>query len=299
MEGECGMVRDVKQASFRLNADDTEKFKAFCEESEMTAAQGFSVLLEVMELDRAGRALPARKTEIEHFEQLTKSMVSAFLHSLELNENAEHRMREQFSAQLESQNRTISDYQVQISHLQLKLEEAVNFAESYRNDLQITQDSIDELSRLRFQAEQNYAALKEEKEKQLSDKENIIAMLTDKLMTAEQKAAGYNELEAQNATLTANLSIAEQTIKDNAKDAKIEQERALNALEREKDKEQRALQDRYAVQISDLQQALLDSERKANEQIRTLDKEISELREKIVDLKSKKQTTKQQSKKSQ
>ena len=115
-------MRDVKQASFRLNTDDAEKFKAFCEEGELTAAQGFAVLMEVMELDRAGRALPARQTEIEHFEQLTKGIVSAFLHSLELNENAESRVREQFSTQLESQNRTIADYQNQVSTIQLTME---------------------------------------------------------------------------------------------------------------------------------------------------------------------------------
>ncbi len=284
-KGGYRMVRDVKQASFRLNADDTEKFKTFCDESEMTAAQGFSVLLEIMELNRAGRALPGRKTEIENFEQLTKSMVAAFLHSLELNENAENRMREQFSTQLESQARTITDYQGQVSTLQIQLEEAMDFAEAYRADLQAAQDTVEESMKLRIQAEQDYIILKEEKEKQLSDKENIIAMLTDKLMTAEQKAKGYDELQAQNLTLKADLASAEQTIKDNKKDAKIEQERALNALEKEKDKEHRALQERYTGKISELQQALLESERKSNEQIRNLDKQIAGMRETIANLK--------------
>lgn len=292
-EGDNRMVRDVKQASFRLNAEDTEKFKTFCEESELTAAQGFSILLELMELDRAGRALPARKTEIENFEQLTKSIVSAFLHSLELNENAENRMREQFSAQLESQTRTITDYQSQVNTLQIQLEEAMDFAEAYKADLQAAQDSAYEENKLRIQAEQNYTALKEEKEKQITDKENIIAMLTDKLMAAERKAEGYDELEAQNSSLQTKLASREQTIKDNEKDAKIEQERALNALEREKDKEQRELQERFASQISDLQNALLETERKYNEQIRNQDKEIAGLRQTVAGLKRKETTNKQ------
>lgn len=281
------MVRDVKQASFRLNADDTEKFKTFCDESEMTAAQGFSVLLEMMELDRAGRALPARKTEIENFEQLTKSLVSAFLHSLELNENAENRMREQFAAQLESQTRTITDYQDQVSHLQLKLEEAVDFADSYRNELQVAMDDIDEASKLKQQAEQNHVALKEERDKQISDKENIIAMLTDKLMAAERKAEGYDDLKAQNSVLQAKLASAEQTVKDNEKDAQIALERAVREAEKVLESQHRKEIDRIQSQNTELLQTIAGNEKAANIQIRSLDKLNADLRETVADLKAK------------
>lgn len=277
-------MRDVKQASFRLNSDDTERFKAFCEESEMTAAQGFSVLLEIMELDRAGRALPARKTEIENFEQLTKAIVSAYLHSLELNENAENRIRDQFATQLETQSRTIADYQEQVNTLQLQLEEAVNFAESYRSDSEEMQKRFSEAEKKVRHAESELSGLKSEKEKQLSDKENIIAMLTDKLMIAERKAEGYDSLEAQNKALETNLAIAEQTIKDNAKDAEIERERALNALERKMDKEHREAQEQLASQVSVLQQTLLLNEQNYNKQIRALDKENAGYRETILGL---------------
>lgn len=292
------MVRDVKQASFRLNSEDTERFKAFCEESEMTAAQGFAVLMEIMELDRAGKALPARKTEIENFEQLTKSIVTAYLHSLELNENAENRIREQFVMQLESQTRTITDYQDQVSALQLQLEEAVDFAESYRADLSVAQESLAETDRLRAQLENDLAVLKSERDKQLSDKDNIIAMLTDKLMAAERRAEGYDELEAQNSALKAKLAVAEQTLKDVKKDAQIERERVLRDAEinleravREAEKvveaEAKKEADRLRSQNIELLQTIAGNERTANEQLRKLDKENADLRETIVELKSK------------
>ena len=293
------MVRDIKQASFRLNSDDTERFKAFCEETEMTAAQGFSALIEIMELDRAGKLLPARKTEIENFEQLTKSIVSAFLHSLELNENAENRIREQFSMQLESQAQTISDYQNQIKTMQLQLEESMDFAEAYRSDLQVAQENVEEATKLRLQYESDIAVLKEDRDKQLSDKENIIGMLTDKLMVAEQKAEGYDDLKAENLDLRAKLTALEQTLKDNRKDAEIALERALNALSKEKDKEREQLQSKLTSQISDLQQILLINERTANEQLRKLDKENANLRETLAELKAQKQQSKQQQTNSQ
>lgn len=280
------MVRDVKQASFRLNSEDTERFKTFCEENDLTAAQGFAVLMEIMELDRAGKALPARKTEIENFEQLTKSMVSAYLHSLELNENAENRVREQFSMQLESQARTITNYQEQVSALQLQLEEAENFAESYRSDLTVVQESLAEADKLRLQFEVDLINLKEDRDKQLSDKDNIIAMLTEKMMVVEQKANRYDALDAENFDLKANLAQAEQTIKDNQKDAQIALERAVRDAEKVLEAEHRMELERLRSQNSELLQTIAINERNFNEQIRVMDKTNADLREIIAELRA-------------
>lgn len=291
------MVRDVKQASFRLNSDDTERFKTFCEESEMTAAQGFAVLLEIMELDRAGKVLPARKTEIENFEQHTKALVSAFLHSLELNENAENRVREQYAAQLESQMRTISDYQEQVNTLSSQLQEALDFAEAYKSDLDAVQERGEESEKKRLQAEREFADYKLDKEKQLADKDNIIAMLTDKLLAAEQKAEGYDELKAQNLTLQESLVVAEQTVKDVKKDAENERERvfrqsemklerAVREAEKKVEAENRKNIDRLQSQNTELLQTIAGNERAANEQFRALDKTNADLREIVADLRA-------------
>lgn len=280
------MARDVRQASFRLNAEDTERFKAFCDESEMTAAQGFSVLMEIMELDRAGKTLPARKTEIENFEQLTKSMVSAYLHSLELNENAENRIKEQFLAQLDSQTRTISDYQDQVSSLQLQLEEAVDFAESFRSDLQMAQESIENIEKAREQLEHDITVLKDDRDKQIVDKENIIAMLTEKLLVSEQRAEGYDALKADNLDLAARLDKAEQTIKDNQKDAQLALERAVRDAEKAVEIQLRKEIERIQSQNTELFQTLAGNEKTFNEQIRILDKTNADLRETIASLKN-------------
>lgn len=291
-------MRDVKQASFRLNAEDTERFKAFCEEGDLTAAQGFAVLMEILELDRAGKALPARKTEIENFEQLTKSIVSAYLHSLELNENAENRVREQFAMQLESNARTISDYQEQISSLQLQLEEAVNFAESYRADMMVAQENAARAENNSAQLANDFNTYKADREKQLNDKDNIIAMLSEKLMAAEGMAEGYGELEAQNAALRADLASAEQTVKDIKKDAEIERERILRDAEIGLERAVREAEKRVEVELrkeiarlqsqnTELLQTVASVEKGANEQIRELDKTNGDLRETIASLKAK------------
>ena len=47
-----------------------------------------------------------------------KAIMSAYVNSLEINSNAEERVREQFSSALESKDKTIQDLQGQVARLQ-------------------------------------------------------------------------------------------------------------------------------------------------------------------------------------
>ena len=275
-------MSEIKQATFRLNKETTEQFKEYCEENQLTAAQGFDYLMEVLALNNARASLTTRETEISNFEQHAKALISAYLHSLELNENAEARIREQFIAQIESQSQTIIGYQAQISTLEQQLEEALDFAESYKTELQTTSDTLINIEKAKDQAEQDYISLKEDKEKQLADKNSIITMLSAKLAEAETKATQYNELKERSARLQADLRQAEQTIKDNEKDAEIAQERAVRAAEKALEAEHRKEADRLRSQNTELLQTIAATEKIANNQIRAVEKENASLREKLA-----------------
>lgn len=279
-------MSEIKQANFRISTTAADTFRAFCEDQGINQAQGFEHLLEVLALANARNALKSRETEIADFENHAKTLISTYLHSLELNENAEARIREEFAMQLESQTQTIVNYQEQMSLLNDQLEKAVENAEAYRTDFQALQDNMEENINLRKQVEKDYIILKEEKEKQLRDKESIIAMLTDKLLVAERKAEGYDDLEKQNSVFKERLAVAEQTIKDNKKDAQIALERAVRKAEKVLEAEHHKESLRLRSQITKLMQDLSENERSANEQIRTLDKTNADLRESIADLKA-------------
>lgn len=95
---------EIKQANFRIDSDTADAFRAFCEQKGMNQAQGFDHVMQVFELNQAKSSIPGRSVEIEEFETMVKSITSAYLYSLELNQNAEARAREEFSSELQRKN---------------------------------------------------------------------------------------------------------------------------------------------------------------------------------------------------
>lgn len=277
-------MSEIKSATFRLTKSATEQFKEYCEENHLTAAQGFDYLMEVLALDNARASLTARETEISNFEQHAKALISAYLHSLELNMNAEARIREEFATQMESQIRTISDYQQQIGELEEQLEEATSLAHSFQEDYTSLLSELEEIRKKRNHAETELTAVKADKEKQLGDKNSIINMLSAKLAEAESKATNYDALLERSEALQRDLTAAEQNIRDNAKDAEMALERAVRAAEKALEAEHRKELDRLRSQNTELLQTIATTEKTASDEIRAIEKENASLRETLASL---------------
>lgn len=281
-------MNEIKQTNFRINKASADAFRIFCEEQGINQAQGFEHLMEILALDKARATIQARETEITNFEQHAKALVSAYLHSLELNENAEARIREQFSGQIESQARTIAEYQEEISELRGQLDEALNLAEGFQSDYTTLQNQLGEIENKRTQMEHELGEIKEEKEKQLADKNSIITMLSAKLADAEEKAGEHAALKEQINAIQADLTQARQTIRDNLKDAEIAQERAVRAAEKSLETEHRKDLERLRSQNTELLQTIAGVEKAAGEQLRAVEKENANLREELAIIKANK-----------
>lgn len=277
----------IKQTNFRISTESADAFRAFCEEQGVNQAQGFDHLLEVLALDKAKSSIRSRETEIANFEQHAKALISAYLHSLELNENAEARIKEQFTTQIETQTRTIAEYQAEITELKHQLEEAISLAEGFQTDYTALQITISDVEEKRNRAEAELETIKEEREKQLADKNSIITMLSAKLTDAEDKANEHDTLKAQIIALQADLTNALQTIKDNVKDAEIAQERAVRKAEKSLETEHRKELERLRSQNTELLQTIAGIEKTTAEQLRTVEKENAALREKLASYKKK------------
>ena len=104
--GEILMNDEVKVRSFRISDSVAEKFKAFCGEFDSQNA-ALDSLITTYEMQNAKSVLMDRKTEIAEFDTHIQAIQSAFLRSLELNENAEQRVRTEFNSQLSSKDETI------------------------------------------------------------------------------------------------------------------------------------------------------------------------------------------------
>lgn len=160
---------EIKQANFRIDSDTADAFRAFCEQNGMNQAQGFDHVMQVFELNQAKSAIPGRSVEIAEFETMVKSITSAYLYSLELNQNAEARAREEFSSELQRK-------ELRLTELQKKVEE-----------LQAEKKKMDAESALLTKQEQTLTEQLESLRKGAADQEQINQMLKEKLEEAQNR----------------------------------------------------------------------------------------------------------------
>lgn len=177
---------EVRQTNFRVDQDTADKFREFCAAAGMNQAQGFDHVMQVLELDRAKEAVPSRATEIEEYEMHVKAIMSAYMNSLEINNNAEDRIKEQFSTALESKDKTIQDLQAQIMRLKDEKDAAEQMA---TGAAETAAQSMKETAAATERAE--YVS------QLVAEKDRTIGTLAEKLAAAEAKSEGYDALEQE------------------------------------------------------------------------------------------------------
>ena len=225
---------EIKQANFRIDSDTADAFRAFCEQNGMNQAQGFDHVMQVFELNQAKSAIPGRSVEIAEFETMVKSITSAYLYSLELNQNAEARAREEFSSELQRK-------ELRLTELQKKVEE-----------LQAEKKKMDAESALLTKQEQTLTEQLESLRKGAADQEQINQMLKEKLEEA-QKQLKENERTKE----------SEEMLKDELLQCKQELHDTVLALSHSQ-KEQEAKSESYQHATDRLQK--LEAENKELQQ---------------------------------
>lgn len=237
--------------SFRITNDVMGRFKELQEEMNLTQDGALKMLVDAYELEQAKNAIPDRETEISNFQMKANELVDAFLHSLQLNQDAETRIRAEVTMQLESKDKVIADLQKQLEGTRDMLAASESAAMELQNTMEIVEKAAREASENENKA---LAALK--------DKEEINAMLAGKLKDAELQLTDYPEMQKKLDTANAEMTNALQTIRDNQKDAEIAAERAA----------------------ADKERALVAAEKAHQKELQTLYDKIEQLREERADL---------------
>lgn len=309
------MTEEMKKSSanvrsFRVTDDVMARFKEIQDEMGLTHDGALKMLVDAYELDRAKNAIPDRETEISNFQTKANELIEAFIFSLQLNQDAEARIRSEFALQLQTKDETIANYQEQLKTVQNRLNEYMGL-EQQLLDTQISKAGV----------EREFAAFKDAQDlvsnqhtKQLADKESIVSMLTDKLSAAEQKADGYDELrEKYKESVEVQKSLKQeisnmqreieisseraqtefnQKIKDLQHEHELNIERALRAAEKGREEAIREIKDKCSEEVQKAQNALLEatkeaqrSEREQALEIRSLEHKISELQQELSHLK--------------
>ena len=214
------MAEEIKKEkaevkSFRVTDEVVAKLKELQGPGCPTTDAVLKMLISTYELEMAKEVIPERKTEISNFQMKAKEMVDAFLFSVQLNEDAEKRIRAEFADRLETQTKTIANYQEQIEVLKGE-KKALAEAAAEAKGLQADLDAVTEQAR----HDRNDAA------DRLAEKDRLISALDGEVLKYKTQAEGYDDLKADRDSLGERLREANSTIKDLQKDHQMEMERA-------------------------------------------------------------------------
>lgn len=269
--------------SFRVTEEVMGRFKALQEEMQLTQDSALKMLVDAYEFEQAKNAIPDRETEISNFQAKANELVDAFLHSLQLNQDAESRIRSEVAMQMQAKDNTIADYQ---AALQKEKEKTAD----YYNVKEELQKAMFETTKLTVTLEKKDKALLETEENfhaQLSDKESIISMLTEKLQAASQKAEAYDSFISEKNALSEQVSALQEELKEQRRSSERQLETSISAAKAEKEQIIADLREKLQNAQLEAERLLRSVEKEYSSEIRKLEKENGMLREELAGLRGK------------
>ena len=290
------MAEEMKTRSFRISEEVSEKLKAICGEFPNQSA-ALESLISAYEVQNATAVLTGRQTDISDYNSHMQALQTAFLHSLEVNENAESRIRQEFQRQLESKDQTIQDLQERIKQAESDAETATNqstiaTAEANARVEQAIKENDSLQEKITFFDKQvsELSARLESAQSQVTDKQQIIDNLNQKI--SEYETATKKADEAEVRALKAESELNE--VKSKLSETKKLHETEVNEL-----KQQLASQQITAEQSAkvaeklaeaDKREALASLKEKYIEELDQLRQEIKALTAENFSLKSEKKS---------
>lgn len=265
------MADEMKTRSVRATEDTFEKLKEIVEQSEFNnQGEALTALISLWENEQAKNMLPDRKTEIENFQALTQRINDSYINSLQLNIEAEDRIRMEFAGTLKSNETTINLLQEQKADSIEKvkrLEAEMDLLQKTNNELRISLDA----------AKATLDSTKVEYDKSLDDKDSLNRVLTtnaakdqDKIKELSEKLAAGKDYEK--LLQEANDKLKQQLNRSTELQAAIDEATRVHEASMERMKNQLAENDRthaHELQMKDLESKnqLLEAERAAQAKI--------------------------------
>ena len=293
---EKGRMGEIKQTNFRIDEESANRFRALCEEMGLNQAQGFDHVMQVVELNRAKSSVEGRLTEITTFEEYVKKIMEAYILSLEIANNTEERVREDYKTDIFLRDRALAESERKILEKNEKitsLEEALQ--EARKNEKEAVKTAENALKQ-----SESATQIAEEKGK-------VNNMLSGKLAEAEEKLDGYDELKnskeilqkrvdemqhgkeilqekinylsEEKENIKEKLGIVEEELKQ-SKEMVYEMKSKISFLQRDVEEQKRITEQRLIEQMKEQEQAqIIAVERAVAKKEKELQDQIWELRE--------------------
>lgn len=269
--------KELKPKSFRITDETAEKLKEIAATIGGNQQEVLSKLIETYELQTSKNVLPDKSAEIEQFERYITAISRMYMANLEDNQNITKTVQAEFDALLRSKDTTIQDLQEQLTVAKQLKEESGERAKAYADENVRLSNNIDKLTR-------EHDAKLNSMQAMLDDKDKLNKALTDTCTDLKVKvedmaadAAHVAELQTQCNRLQQEQIDTSKELEDLKKQLQQAHAAHSDALERQKE----------LAQIT-LDKALIDVERKYQEQIQELKAEkqveIDKYQQKYFDL---------------
>lgn len=274
------MADELKNRSIRIDEDTFSKFKEIASENFANQNECLNELVKVYELDQGKKLLPDRKAEIENFEACLVQIQNAFIHSLEMNHNAELRVRGEFESQLEEKDLKLqSEVDKSTSYFEeLKsLKEAFGKIKAENENLDLKNKGLNEsLKVCREEMDSN----EKKYQKEMLEKQDVINALKQ---TNKRDQADIESLKAQ---IEANKNkVAEfEKLQEENNSLKVEKqnlESQVSSLKESHKKELQNLEKQYEL---DKKQAVLEKQEALNNKIEEYREDNSNLKDRVREL---------------
>ena len=218
-----------KVRSIRATDEVYDKFKALAAGFD-NQGEALSSLIAAWEMQQAKAVITNRATEISDYDSHLQALQTTFLRALELNENTENRVRQEFRTQLDSKDQTIADLQGQLAQAKAAVKEAEDRAAALQEAATELKDKLKEAELARETAEESAA-----------DRRAIITSLQRELDAAKADETMKQEAQAQ---VKAAEEAAQKAIE---RARKLELELANTKAQAELEVERKALESARAV----------------------------------------------------
>lgn len=272
------MANEIKPTTFRVSEEVKEQFnKVIKEQGWKNQDEALSKLIHIQEIEQAKIVISDRKTEIETFETHLHALSEVYRMSLQLNQDAEERIKSAYATTLESNQKMILDLQHKIADLETDLEVAVSYKEK-NSDLE------KENARIYIEMQKTNDLCSEYK-----DKNDTLNGLLSQYKTAheenielQKKLQDMDKLRADMATLKqqaeANLKLQADQSQAEIATLKLQQESTLKICQLE-------LKEKHQEQIEKLKNRHHDELDQSTSDYKTVLQELEELRKENYSLK--------------
>ena len=136
------MEEDANLRSFRADDATYEKFKTISNIEFESQGQCLSALINTYEIEKSKKIIPDRKVEIENFQAHINKLMEMFIMSLELNKDAQMRVRGEFDGLLKSKDLTMASLQEDIKNLKQKRKEVLDHINAVETKNRISEEEL-------------------------------------------------------------------------------------------------------------------------------------------------------------